>query len=56
MEALASGLAQTFCMVCNANSKTKDGSAYSFLPTLIETNVKMYFMFTQDHRKQWMKI
>ena len=38
MEALASGLAQTFCMVCYANSKTKDGSNYSFLRTLIETN------------------
>lgn len=42
MEALASGLAQTFCMVCYANSKTKDGGVevctYSFLRTLIETN------------------
>ena len=56
MEALASGLAQTFCMVCNANSKTKDGSTYAFLPTLIETNAKMSFVFTQDPRKQWMKI
>jgi len=56
VEALASGLAQTFCMVCNAKSKTKDGNTYAFLRTLIETNVKMSFVFTQDHRKQWMKI